>query len=257
MTKRLRLPPCGVLFCLLSAAALAGAAALPALRGRVNDYARILSVNEVRSLETQLAKLEGDTGHQLALLTVSSLGGEDIEGFGIRVAESWQLGKKGFDNGAILIVAVTDRRLRLEVGYGLEGVLPDALASRIIREYIVPHFRAGAYAAGIAAGITAVEKVLRQEPLPESAHRQRQLAPELNFLAMLAVTFIIFLLIAFGSAGSRRRRGVWSAHGRRHGPAIWGSPGAFGGGFSRGSGFGGGFSGGGGGFGGGGATGRW
>ena len=100
---------------------VAGAAAVPALRGRVNDYAQILTPEQSNALDAQLARLEQDTGHQVAVLTLPSLDGEDIEGFSIRVAENWKIGKKGFDNGVILIVAVNDRKLRLEVGYGLEG----------------------------------------------------------------------------------------------------------------------------------------
>ena len=103
---------------------------VPTLRGRVNDYANVLQSSQAQALETQLAQLERDTGHQVAVLTIPTLDGEDIEGFSIRVAENWKIGKKGHDNGAILVVAVKDRRLRLEVGYGLEGVLPDAIAKR-------------------------------------------------------------------------------------------------------------------------------
>ena len=124
------------------AALVAMAADVPPLRGRVNDYAGVMGQEQARSLETRLAQFEQETGHQVAVLTIPTLDGEDIEGFGIRVAEAWKIGKKGFDNGVILIVAIKDRRLRLEVGYGLEGVLPDALAKQIISDYIVPQFRA-------------------------------------------------------------------------------------------------------------------
>ena len=126
---------------------------VPQLRGRVNDYANVLQTSQTQALESQLAQLERDTGHQVAVLTIPTLDGEDIEGFSIRVAENWKIGKKGFDNGVILVVAVKDRRLRLEVGYGLEGVLPDAIAKRVTADYIVPHFRQQDYAGGIVAGI--------------------------------------------------------------------------------------------------------
>jgi uncharacterized protein len=247
-----------LLFFLLTVS-MAGAAAVPALRGRVNDYAQILSPDQSTSLEAQLARLEQDTGHQVVLLTLPTLGGEAIESFGIRVAENWKIGKKGFDNGAILIVAVNDRKLRLEVGYGLEGVLPDVTANRIIRDYIVPLFRSGDYGAGIVSGITAVEKVIRKEPLPESARKQ---APSggsgLNFIVMLLITFAILGLFAFSSGANRRSNGMWATGSRRRGSTFWGGPGGFGGGSSGGGGFGGGgFSGGGGSFGGGGSSGSW
>jgi len=236
---------------------LAGAAAVPALRGRVNDYAQILTPEQSNALDAQLARLEQDTGHQVAVLTLPSLDGEDIEGFSIRVAENWKIGKKGFDNGVILIVAVNDRKLRLEVGYGLEGILPDLTANRIIRDYIVPLFRSGDFAAGIISGINAVEKVIRKEPLPETARKQAQgRGSSLNFIVMLVITFAILGLFGFSSAANRRSNGMWATGSRRRGPTFWGGTGGFGGG-GFGGGGGGGFSGGGGSFGGGGSSGSW
>ena len=241
---------------LLIASSLALAIEVPPLRGRVNDYAGVMGQDQARALESQLAQFEQETGHQIAVLTIPTLDGEDIEGFSIRVAENWKIGKKGFDNGVILLVAVKDRKLRLEVGYGLEGVLPDAIADRIIREYIVPRFRAQDYAGGIIAGIDAVQKVIKQEPLPESARKPNQ-APQSDFnsLAMFVVAFVIFALMAF-SSGRRRGNQMWSGRGRRYPPIFWGGGGFGGGGFGGGD-SGGGFSGGGGGFGGGGASGSW
>jgi uncharacterized protein len=222
----------------------------------VNDYAGVMSPDQVRALESQLAQFEQDTGHQIAVLTIPTLAGEDLEGFSIRVAENWKIGKKGFDNGVILLVAVKDRRLRLEVGYGLEGVLPDAIAKRITSDYIVPRFRAQDYAGGIIAGIDAVQKVIKNEPLPESARKPNQ-APQSDFntLAMVAIAFIVFALMAYSSIG-RRRNQMWSSRGRRYPPIYWGGGGFGGGGFGGGD-SGGGFSGGGGSFGGGGASDSW
>jgi len=222
----------------------------------VNDYAGVMSQGQVQSLEAQLAQFERETGHQVAVLTIPTLDGEDIEGFGIRVAESWKIGKKGFDNGVILLVAIKDRKLRIEVGYGLEGVLPDVTANRIINDYIVPRFRAQDYAGGIVAGIAAIFKVIKNEPLPESA-RKKDSNPgsEWNSLVMLAITFGVLGLMGFASAGGRRRNGIWATRGRRYPPTYWG--GGFGGGGFGGGGGGGGFSGGGGSFGGGGASGSW
>jgi uncharacterized protein len=245
----------GIVFILL-AAAVAAALDVPPLRGRVNDYAGAMSQDQARSLESQLAQFEQETGHQVAVLTIPTLDGEDIEGFSIRVAENWKIGKKGFDNGVILVVAIKDRRLRLEVGYGLEGVLPDAIANTIISNYIVPSFRAQDYAGGIIAGIDAVLKVIKNEPLPESARRKdRNQGSELNSIVMFAITLAVFGLMAFASTANRRRN-MWATHGRHRGPTIFSGPGGFGGG-GFGGGSGGGFSGGGGGFGGGGASSSW
>src|SRR5262249_6186098 len=137
---------------------------VPPLKGRVNDYAGLMP-GYVGSLEERLSSFEQETGHQIAVLTVPSLEGEDIESFGIKVAENWKIGKKTHDTGAILIVGPKDRRLRIEVGYGLEGVLPDATANRIIQEVIVPRFRNNDYPGGIEAGIDAIMMTIKIEPL--------------------------------------------------------------------------------------------
>jgi uncharacterized protein len=243
---------------LLIVAASAWAAEVPPLRGRINDNAQLLSREQARALEQQLDQFEKQTGHQVALLTIPTLAGEDIEGFSIRVAERWKIGQKGFDNGVILVVAPKERQLRLEVGYGLEGILPDAIASRIIREIIVPRFRENDYQGGITSGIDAVLKTIRGEPLPASA---RQKPRGTNPVLSLSLPLILFLLFLAGSLFRRRGPGAWMTHGRRQHPLGWGS--GFGGGGYRGGfggggfGGGGGFSGGGGGFGGGGASGRW
>jgi uncharacterized protein len=226
---------------------------VPALKGRVNDYAGILPRERAAALEQKLAQFESSTGHQIAVLTVPSLEGEDIEGFGIKVAEKWKIGQKGFDNGAILIVAPKDRRLRIEVGYGLEGVLPDAIANRIIQEVIVPRFRNNDYAGGIEAGVDAIMKVTSGEPIPQAQRRQPQsggsgIPVNLILLLFLFVPFLISSLFS-GFGGGRRGR-------RYYGPGGYYGGGGFGGGGWSGGG-GGGFSGGGGGFGGGGASGSW
>lgn len=232
---------------------------VPQLRGRVNDYAGAMQAGQAQSLETQLAQLERDTGHQAAVLTIPTLDGDDIEGFSIRVAESWKIGKKGFDNGVILVVAVKDRRLRLEVGYGLEGLLPDAIAKRITADYIVPRFRQQDYGGGIVAGIAAVDKVLRKEPLPAAARKKASSkGGQLSFPAMLAITFAILGVLAFAGGANRQRHHMWGTRGRRQGAIFYGGgsgSGWGGGGFSSGGSDS--FSGGGGGFGGGGASDSW
>jgi uncharacterized protein len=217
-----------------------------------------MSQDQARSLETQLAQFQQATGHEVAVLAIPTLDGEDIEGFSIRVAENWKIGKKGFDNGVILVVAIKDRKLRLEVGYGLEGVLPDAIAKQIISDYIVPRFRSQDYAGGIIAGIDAVLKVIKKEPLPESARKKdSNQGSNLNPIVMFVITLAVFALMAGASTPNRRRNSMWGTRGRHGGPTIFGGFGGFGGGgFGGGSG-GGGFSGGGGGFGGGGASSSW
>ncbi len=153
----------------LTIVCLALALDVPPLKGRINDYAGLIPADRARALEERLARFEAETGHQIAVLTIPSLKGDSLEDFSIRVAEAWKIGKKGFDNGVILLVARDDRRLRIEVGYGLEGVLPDAIASRIIREDITPRFRSGDYAGGIEAGINQILRVTSGEPLPEQS----------------------------------------------------------------------------------------
>jgi uncharacterized protein len=128
---------------LVLVAARASAASVPALGGRVNDYAELLGPDVEQRLDQRLAAYEQKTGHQIAVLTIAGLDGDPIEDFGIRVGEAWKLGRKGHDDGAVLIVALGDRAARIEVGYGLEGDLPVALAGRFIREGLVPAFRRG------------------------------------------------------------------------------------------------------------------
>src|SRR5215467_11589805 len=144
---------------------------VPPLRGRVNDLARLLSQEQSIRLEEQLTRFEQQTGHQIAVLTIPSLEGDALEDFSIRVAEAWKIGQKGFDNGAILLIVRDDRKLRIEVGYGLEGVLPDAIASRIIREVILPRFRENNYAGGIENGVNAIMQVTKGESIPQSARQ--------------------------------------------------------------------------------------
>lgn len=130
--------------------------AVPPLTGRVVDTADILSASTEQTLTTLLAAHEDSTSNQVAVLTVPSLNGEAIEDFSLRVAETWGLGQAGTDNGVLLLVAVADREMRIEVGYGLEGALTDAAAGRIIRNEIAPEFRSGDYDAGVLAGVQGI-----------------------------------------------------------------------------------------------------
>ena len=140
--------------------------AVPLLKARVTDLTGMLSANDVAQMEQKLAAFEAKKGSQLAVLIVPTTQPETIEQYSIRVAEAWKLGRKGVDDGALLLVARDDRALRIEVGYGLEGALPDATAKRIIAEIILPKFKQGDFSGGIAAGIERVMGVIEGEPLP-------------------------------------------------------------------------------------------
>lgn len=160
--RRIGLAAALFLFC----AALIAQVAVPALTSRVTDLTGTLSAQQRSALEERLAAFEARKGSQLAVLIVPTIKPEAIEQFGIRVAEQWKIGRKGVDDGAILIVALKDRELRIETGYGLEGALPDAVAKRIVEEVIVPRFKQGDYFAGIDAGVSRMMAVIEGEALP-------------------------------------------------------------------------------------------
>jgi uncharacterized protein len=144
-----------------------GLAPIPPLRARVTDLTHTLSADEQQALEAKLAAWERDTGNQMAVLIVPSTKPEPIEAYSIRVAEAWKIGRKGQDNGVLFLIAKDDRKVRLEVGYGLEGVLTDVTARRIIAETVAPFFRQNQFAAGINAGVERVIGVVgKGEPLP-------------------------------------------------------------------------------------------
>jgi uncharacterized protein len=140
--------------------------AVPDSSHRVTDLTATLSTGQVAALENTLATFEAQKGSQIAVLIVSSTQPEDIAQFGIRVAEQWKIGRRKIDDGVILIVAKNDRTLRLEVGYGLEGAIPDAVAKRVIAETITPYFKAGDFYGGIEAGVQQLMKLIEGEPLP-------------------------------------------------------------------------------------------
>jgi uncharacterized protein len=158
----------GVLLLAVFAAAMAQVP-VPELARRVTDLTATLSAEQVAALEARLAAFEARKGSQIAVLIVPTTQPEDIAQFGIRVADAWKIGRKKVDDGVILIVAKNDRKLRIEVGYGLEGVIPDAIAKRIISEIIAPRFAAGDFYGGIDAGVTALMQVIENEPLPAPA----------------------------------------------------------------------------------------
>ncbi|MEZ7198477.1 TPM domain-containing protein [Pseudodesulfovibrio karagichevae] len=235
----------------LSATALA--LDVPPYTTRVNDLAKMMSPQTRQTLESQLAALEGSDSTQVAVLTVPSLQGDSIDDFSIRVAEAWKVGQKSFDNGVILLVSKEDRKIRIEVGYGLEGRLTDVLAGQIIDNVITPQFKAGRFDQGFLEGVTAITGAVRGEfsALPKKRKSK------LNLLAIL-IGPMIFMILLTEKFGRRRIPGATQGADtvRRSGPGFIYMPGPrIGGG---GGGIGGGFGGfGGGGFGGGGASGGW
>ena len=278
-------------WCLLFAGAAFAQVPVPALDARVTDLTDTLSARQKTELEQSLAAFEAKQGSQLAVLIVPTTQPEEIEQYSIRVVEQWKLGREDVDDGALLLVAKNDRTLRIEVGYGLEGALTDATSKRIIAEIITPHFRNGDFFGGIQAGVRAMMKVIKGEPLPPPAPSasnddggsSTSILPGVVLFAFMigqmlrgligslpaalstaaVAAGLVWLLAGVGAA-------VLSAlaifailmfsglgGGRGIGRGGYYSSGGFGGGLGGGVGRGGGFGGGGGGFGGGGASGRW
>jgi uncharacterized protein len=264
--------------------------AVPPLSGRVVDQTGTLSSSDIASLTQKLKDLEARKGSQVAVLIVPTTQPEAIEQFSIRAAEAWKIGRRKIDDGALLVVAKDDRKLRIEVGYGLEGSLTDATAGRIINEVIVPKFRNGDFAGGISAGVDRIIAVIDGEKLPAPVSRGQ----ESDWASNLDLTnpLWLFVLIIIGGIlrsvlgrlmGAFATSGVvgllaWLVAGSLAASLILGliafvltmfgetivSSGGRGGylgggwvGGGGGSGDSGGFSGGGGGFGGGGASGSW
>jgi uncharacterized protein len=141
--------------------------AVPPLSGRVVDQTGTLAAGDIASLTQTLKNLETRKGSQIAVLIVPTTDGEAIEQFSLRVAEAWKIGRKKIDDGALLVIAKNDRRLRIEVGYGLEGALTDATTKRIIDEDITPKFKSGDFAGGVSAGVDRMVRVAEGEKLPE------------------------------------------------------------------------------------------
>lgn len=148
-------------------AAAQGQVPVPPLERRVTDLTGTLTADEIAAIEQKLAAFEERKGSQIAVLFVPTTGSETIEQYGIRVVDEWKLGRADVDDGVLFLVAKEDRTLRLEVGYGLEGALPDAIANRIVEDIVVPRFRVGEFAGGVNAGTDAIIRVIDGEPLPE------------------------------------------------------------------------------------------
>jgi uncharacterized protein len=268
---------------------------IPPLKARVTDLTHTLSPAEAQALEAKLAAWEQQTGNQLAVLIVPTTKPEPIEAYSIRVADAWKIGRKGQDNGALLVVAKDDKKVRIEVGYGLEGSLTDATSRRIIAETMAPFFRQGQFAQGINAGVDQIISVVSKgEPLAaKPAPKPQSRASGFPFEMLLIVAFVVVPLLGGilrrifgGPLGSTVGAGIvgagaWIVAGSlliagiaglvaflvmlltgaggglaRRGGGVW-IPTGGGGWGGGGGGGGGGFSGGGGGFGGGGASGGW
>jgi uncharacterized protein len=290
-TRWLRLSAVGaaaLLFTLLGRAEVA----VPPLAARITDLTGTLDASQVQALDSRLRAFERGKGSQIAVLVVPTTAPETIEQYSIRVADAWKIGRSKIDDGVILLVAKDDRRLRIEVGRGLEGAIPDAIAKRVVSDVIAPHFRGGDFYGGISAGTDALMKLIEGEPLPAPDPRvyYRGQSRSIDFHTILW----LLVVLVFGDAIFRRIFGrvpgaavsgaivgaiVWFVAGVLVYAVIGGLigfiialvngmasrrggwyPGGFGGGGFGGGGFGGGgggFSGGGGSFGGGGASGSW
>lgn len=277
------LTPLLALFLLfLSQSAVAGLVEVPPLTTRVTDLTHTLSAEQTQQLEAKLAQFEQEKGSQIAILMVPSTQPEDIAQFGIRVVDAWKIGRVKQDDGVLLLVAKNDRKMRIEVGYGLEGAIPDLIAKRIISEIIAPHFRQGDYFGGLDQATSQLMSLINGENLPAPVAPEQSASFE-NLLPVLLIGGFVLggiLRAMFGSfLGGTLNGGAigflaWALGGSLLTVVIFavvaffialisspgggsGRGGYYGGGGGWSSSGGGGFSGGGGGFGGGGASGDW
>jgi uncharacterized protein len=288
LRRRLAVAAAGAAFLLAGAAA--GEVPVPPLKARVTDLTRTLTAGQVQTLEARLRDFERGKGSQIALLMLPSTQPETIEQYSIRLADAWKIGRAKVDDGVILIVAKNDRKLRIEVGRGLEGAIPDAIAKRVVSDVITPHFRADDFYGGIVAGTAALMRLIEGEPLPvpkpQGAERSGEGYVELFAILLFGLLFLggvlarsLGRLVGAAVTGGIVGFLAWVVVGALAGAIFmavfafivslivsasgfspgrgngWSSGGrSSGGGFGGG---GGGFSGGGGGFSGGGASGSW
>jgi len=234
----------------------------------VYDYASILNDVEKTNLEQKLIHYADSTSTQIVILTIKSLNGENINYYAAQLADKWEIGQEGKDNGVLLLVSKDDRKLAIQVGYGMEHLLTDAMSRRIIELVIVPHFKQGNYYSGLDAGTTTMIEVMAGEYINDTTKKEESIIP----LLILIIFFIIlFIILSKANKNNRKNGGKRRQHSSiddiletiilsRGGRGSFGSGGFGTGGFGGGGSFGGGgFSGGfgGGGFGGGGASGGW
>lgn len=226
----------------------------PPPRDHFNDYAGLVRPETARQLQSELVALERATSNQILVAIFPRLPSDSsVEDYTVRVAQSWRVGQKAKDNGAVLFVFQQSRDIRIVTGYGLEGALPDALCKGIIEDEIIPRFRAGDFDAGLTAGVRAMIAATKGEYRATGRTARSAAAPKES--GGPGIVFIVFVLvmIVLAARGASRRRTIYGRGGRR---TVWIDHGGWGGGFGGGGG-GGSFSGGGGSFGGGGAGGRW
>ena len=236
----------------------AGAALVPPLAGRVNDRAGLLSEDDRRQLDARLSAHEAATGQQFALLTVPSIAEVPLEDYSMAAVEAWRLGQRGRDDGLLLLIVMAPHALRIEVGAGLEGAIPDLLAKRVIRDQLTPAFREGAYERGIESAFAVLMAAARGEALARPAGAGQGAATgRVALILLLLLSFLPTLLNRFGGGPRGRGPRLGGGLGGLGGFGGFGGGSSFGRGSSSGSSFGGGFSGGGGSFSGGGASGSW
>ncbi|MGC2520143.1 MAG: TPM domain-containing protein [Burkholderiales bacterium] len=281
----------GVIFLLAPVVFVAAADAVPVppLKSRVTDLTGTLSAAQIQSLDGTLREFERGKGSQVAVLMLPTTQPEAIEQYSIRVAEAWKVGRAKVDDGVILVIAKDDRKLRIEVGYGLEGAIPDAVAKRIVSDVITPHLRANDFYGGIAAGTDALMKLIQGEALPPALQPEAARSSAQDYESMFVLLLVASMIVGgmlttllgrfFGAAVTASVVGfaAWVVAGGLFAAAaaavlafiftlVLGATGISRGGWGgwRGGGWssggwsgGGGFSGGGGGFGGGGASGSW
>lgn len=231
---------------------------IPVPRRYIEDRANIIHEATEKKLNGYLQELEQKTGAQMIVLTVATTGGIPIETYAIELAGKWKLGQEGKDNGVLTVIAKNDRAYRIEVGYGLEGMLPDSFCGTVGRTYFVPNFRSGHYSEGIYQGVTvmvhkiAEEKDIKITGMPTMAELRKRGSGRQNPLFSLLILFMVLPLLINRFFFRRRGRRYWGGA-----PIIFGGPRGFGGGTGGFGGFGSFGGGGGGSFGGGGVSGRW
>jgi uncharacterized protein len=250
-----------LLLCVVAAGAYA--LTFPELTGRVVDDAGILNQATKTELERKLADFETKTTGQLVVVTLKSLQGTSIEDYGYQLGRHWGIGQKEKNTGALLIVAPNERKVRIEVGYGFEGTLTDAVSRLIIENSILPRFRVGDFAGGITRGVDDIIQAVSVDAEEWKARAKRRPDDQPGFADLLTFLFFVVIFLIIVSSIARQGQARAGPGGRRNRggpiflpmPGSWGSSGSSWGGSS--GGFGGGFSGGGGSFGGGGASGSW